>query len=135
VLATFADGAYITHGVFVFLVVPSTILALVGFYRSAPSLWHLHNVSILIMVIGRVLTGRCPLVEVEETFRTAAGDQMPYTGSYVNHLVSTLTGISLPGGTMLFVSSMIGVLSLAAILLHRPYPAAMGPETVQSAAG
>ncbi|MEO6196993.1 MAG: DUF2784 family protein [Dehalococcoidia bacterium] len=134
-LATFADGAYITHGMFVLLVVPSTILALVGFYRSTPSLWHLHNISILIMAVGRVLTGRCPLVELEETLRTSAGDPMPYTGSYVNHLVSTLSGISLPGGTMLFVSSAIGVLSLAAILIHRPYPRVMNPVAIQPAVG
>lgn len=133
-LATFADGAYITHGIFVLLVVPSTILALLGFYRSTPSLWHLHNVSILIMAGGRVLTGRCPLVELEETLRTAAGDPMPYTGSYVDHLVSILIGISLPGGTMLFVSSTIGLLSLAAILLHRPYPTITSPAAVPSAA-
>jgi hypothetical protein len=134
VLATFADGAYITHGVFVFLVVPSTILALTGFYKSVPSLWHLHNVSILIMAVGRVLTGRCPLVELEETLRTAGGDPMPYTGSYVNHLLATLGGVTLPGGTMLIVSSTIGLLSLAAILLHRPYPTITSPATVPSAA-
>jgi hypothetical protein len=115
-----ADLTFATHAVFVIVAIPSTILALAGVYRKLPLAWLVHSGSMLIMASGTLAFGRCPLVELEDTFRTAADESMPYTGSFVSYCLQSLVGVPMPAGSMLYISSSIAVLSLVAILIHGP---------------
>jgi hypothetical protein len=117
------------HGFFVVLAFPSVALALSGVYNPRPTLWHLHNLSMAVMVAGRVSLGRCPLVEVEEVLRTQAGQEMPYDGSFVNYIFQT-SGIALPVGTVFWLSATVAFLSLVAIMVH--WRAVLGLESESS---
>lgn len=118
-LSLLADGTFITHAIFVALAVPSTLAALTGVYRRVPRMWAFHNLCIAIMAVGTLAFGRCPLVELEVRFRTAAGEPMPYTGSFVHYLLRSISGWELPAGSMLYISASITALTLVAVIMHR----------------
>jgi hypothetical protein len=120
-LGIFADITFATHAVFVVLAIPSTLLALAGAYRKLPQAWAVHSLSMLIMATGTLTFGRCPLVELEDAFRTAAGEPMPYTGSFVNYCLNELVGTPLPTGSMFYISFSIAILSLGALIVHWPF--------------
>lgn len=112
-----ADGVFATHGVFMVLAIPSTLLALFGFYRDRIHYFHLHNAAIAVMVAGRMMFGKCPLVELEEWLRGAAGTQMPYTGSYVEHVMMQI-GVDMPKSSVLYISAGIALATAVAAVLH-----------------
>lgn len=116
-LNVIADGVFITHGVFMLLAIPSTLLALFGFYRERLHLFHAHNLAMAVMVAGRITFGKCPLVEVEERLRAAAGTEMPYTGSYVEHMMRQI-GVDMPTSSVLYISVSVALLTAMAIALH-----------------
>jgi Protein of Unknown function (DUF2784) len=118
-LAMLADWVFVLHGVFVVLALPSAVLAYVGYYRGRQLLWHVHNLAIAIMVTGRAFLGQCPLVALEQALRHRAGERMPYTDSYVVYLLRTLTGVAPPAGSVMAMSVVVAVVSVAAIVRHR----------------
>ena len=134
-LVLLADGVFLVHGVFVILVLPSAVLAFMGYYRSKRHLWRIHNLSIGAMVLGRVSLGQCPLVVLEEMIRNAAGDKMPYSDSYVGYVVRSLTGVTPPDGSVMMISAIVALVSLLAVLRHRPSAAKCSPVTEQAAVG
>ena len=134
-LVLLADGVFVVHGVFVILALPSAVLAFMGYYQSKRHLWRIHNLSIGAMVLGRVSLGQCPLVVLEEMIRNAAGDKMPYSDSYVGYVVRSLTGVMPPGGSVMMISAIVALVSLLAVLRHRPSAAKRGPVTEQATVG
>jgi hypothetical protein len=127
-----ADGVFVTHGVFMILAIPSTLLALFGFYRARMHFFHFHNFCMGVMVWGRVTFGRCPLVELEERLRDAAGTQMAYKGSYVEHVMMQI-GVDMPKSSVLYISVSIAVFTAVALILHFVRPRAddeLAPEPV-----
>lgn len=120
-LRILADATFVTHFIFVIVAIPSTLLALAGAYRKLRQAWVLHSGSMLIMAAGTLAFGRCPLVEMEDALRTAAGEPMPYTGSFVSYCLNEVIGTPLPAGSMFYISFSIAILSLAALLIHRPF--------------
>lgn len=119
-LDNIADGVFVTHGVFMVLAIPSTLLALVGFYRSRMYLFHFHNFCMAVMVAGRITLGKCPLVTVEEGFRSWAGTQMAYQGSFVEHVMMQI-GIDMPKSSVLYISVLVAVFTAVAGLRHLGY--------------
>src|SRR6266542_3485754 len=118
-LALLADWIFVLHGAFVVLAVPSAVLAYAGYYRGKQLLWRLHNLAIAIMVTGRAFLGRCPLVVLEAALRHSAGERMPYTGGYVAYVVRSLVGVPPPPGSVMAMSAVVAVISVAAIVRHR----------------
>jgi len=118
-LAMLADWVFVLHGVFVVLALPSAVLAYIGYYHGKRILWRLHNLAIAIMVTGRAFLGQCPLVALEQALRHRAGERMPYTDSYVVYLLRTVTGVAPPAGSVMAMSAVVAVVSVAAIVRHR----------------
>jgi hypothetical protein len=118
-LALVADWVFLVHGAFVVLALPSAMLAYAGYYRGKRPLWHLHNLAIAIMVAGRASLGRCPLVVLEEAVRHRAGERLPYTGGYVAYVSRSLIGVAPPPGSVMAISAVVAVISVAAIVRHR----------------
>jgi len=121
-LALLADSVFVLHGVFVVLALPSAALAYIGYYHGKRILWRLHNLAMAIMVTGRAFLGQCPLVALEQALRHRAGERMPYTDSYVVYLLRTLTGVAPPAGSVMAMSAVVAVVSVAAIVRHRGRP-------------
>jgi hypothetical protein len=88
-----ADVVFAIHGIFALLIVPCTLLLYFGYYSPQPLLAYAHFAAVVAMVAGTVRYGRCPLVELEERFRTAAGQPMPYKDSFTVYLVESLSGV------------------------------------------
>ena len=109
-----ADSMFYLHGIFVVLIVPSTVLLVLGYYRRQQLLWHLHNTSVAISLVGQALLFKCPLVALEETFRARAGAEMAYSGSYVRYVVNELTGLMLPTNSVMLASFAIGAATIVA---------------------
>ena len=118
-LALLADWVFVLHGVFVVLALPSAVLAYLGYYHGKRILWRLHNLAIAIMVAGRASLGQCPLVALEQALRHRAGERMPYTDSYVVYMLRALTGVAPPAGSVMAMSAVVAVVSVAAIVRHR----------------
>src|SRR3989475_13091526 len=114
-LAMLADWVFVLHGVFVVLALPSAVLAYIGYYHGKRILWRLHNLAIGIMVTGRAFLGQCPLVALEQALRHRAGERMPYTDSYVVYLLRLLTGVAPPAGSVMAMSAVVAVVSVAAV--------------------
>jgi len=121
-LALLADWVFVLHGVFVVLALPSAVLAYIGYYHGKRILWRLHNLAIAVMVTGRAFLGQCPLVALEQALRHRAGERMPYTDSYVVYLLRTITGVAPPAGSVMAMSAVVAVVSVAAIVRHRGQP-------------
>ena len=121
-LTLLADWVFVLHGVFVVLALPSSVLAYVGYYRGKQMLWYLHNLAMGIMVTGRAFLGQCPLVALEQALRHRAGERMPYTDSYVVFMVRSVTGVAPPAGSVMAMSAVVAVVSVAAIVRHRGQP-------------
>jgi hypothetical protein len=126
-LAMLADWVFVLHGVFVVLALPSALLAYVGYYRGKQILWYLHDMAIAIMVTGRAFLGQCPLVALEQALRHRAGERMPYTDSYVVYMLRALTGVAPPTGSVMAMSAVVAVVSVAAIVRHRGQPGERTP--------
>ena len=126
-LALLADWVFVLHGVFVVLALPSAVLAYIGYYHGKRILWRLHNLAIAIMVTGRAFLGQCPLVALEQALRHRAGERMPYTDSYVVYLLRTVTGVAPPAGSVMAMSAVVAVVSVAAIVRHRGQPGESPP--------
>ena len=109
-----ADSMFYLHGIFVVLIVPSTVLLVIGYYRRQQLLWHLHNTSVAISLVGQALLFKCPLVALEEAFRAKADQEMAYSGSYVRYLVNELTGLMLPTNSVMLASFAIGIATVVA---------------------
>jgi hypothetical protein len=118
-LALLADSVFVLHGVFVVLALPSAVLAYVGYYHGKRVLWRLHNLASSVMVTGRAFLGQCPLVALEQALRHRAGERMPYTDSYVVYLLRLLTGVAPPAGSVMAMSAVVAVVSVAAVVRHR----------------
>jgi hypothetical protein len=114
------DAVFVFHGVFVLIAVPSALLALTGVYARYSFLWGLHNLSIVIMVVGQLTLQQCPLVALESAFRHAGGGEMPYTGSYIRYVVQQLSGYTLPQGSVMAMSSAVALISIVALFMHWP---------------
>lgn len=114
-----ANTTFFVHVIFVFLVLPSLFLALTGYYTTHRRLAVVHNASVAVMIVGGLLFGRCPLVELEEGLREAAGDEMWYDGSFTRFVVAMITGIDLPAPVVSFTPLLIGALTLASVVLSR----------------
>jgi hypothetical protein len=127
-LALLADWVFVLHGVFVVLALPSAVLAYLGYYHGKRILWRLHNLAIAIMVTGRAFLGQCPLVALEQALRHRAGERMPYTDSYVVYMLRALTGVAPPAGSVMAMSAVVAVVSVAAIVRHR----AQMPQTTSA---
>jgi hypothetical protein len=121
-LALLADWVFVLHGVFVVLALPSAVLAYIGYYHGKRILWRLHNLAIAVMVTGRAFLGQCPLVALEQALRHRAGERMPYTDSYVVYLLRTVTGVAPPAGSVMAMSAVVAVVSVAAVVRHRGQP-------------
>ena len=128
-LALLADSVFVLHGVFVILALPSAVLAYLGYYHGKRVLWCLHNLAIAIMVTGRASLGQCPLVALEQALRHRAGERMPYTDSYVVYMLRAITGVAPPAGSVMAMSAVVAVLSVAAIVRHRGYASDHTPVT------
>ena len=128
-LALLADWVFVLHGVFVVLALPSAVLAYLGYYHGKRVLWRLHNLAISIMVAGRAFLGQCPLVALEQALRHRAGERMPYTDSYVVYLNRALTGFAPPAGSVMAMSAVVAVVSVAAVVRHRGSASDQTPVT------
>lgn len=117
--AVLADLVFALHGFFVILVIPSCILAVVGYYRTRPFLWHFHWTCVVVMVVGTIWFARCPLVELEEYLRLAGGGALPYDDSFTAYFLSRLTGLDVPGILATFGSRLVMLLTLTAIVTSR----------------
>jgi len=126
-LALLADSVFVLHGAFVVLALPSAVLAYIGYYHGKPVLWRLHNLAIAIMVTGRAFLGQCPLVALEQALRHRAGERMPYTDSYVVYVLRAVTGVAPPAGSVMAMSAVVAVVSVAAIVRHRGQPGERPP--------
>lgn len=117
--AVLADLVFAAHAFFVLLIIPSCVLAFIGYYRTRPLLWHAHWIAVVIMVVGTVYFARCPLVELEEALRVAAGSALPYDDSFTVYFLSLLTGIEFPGIIATFGSRLVMLLTIGALVTAR----------------
>lgn len=111
-----ADIVFGVHGVFVLFIIPSCVLALIGFYRTRTTLHYLHWGSVVIMVLGTAYWGRCPLVELEEALRNAAGRPMPYEGSFTSYFLSGIVGFDVPSIVSTIGSRLAVLLTLSSLI-------------------
>lgn len=121
-MAWLADAVFVLHGVFVLAIVPSTLLALFGFYASHLPIWKFHNTCLVIVLMGHLLFQRCSLVVLEAYLRSAAGQEMPYTGGYTRYVVEELTGVLLPPRFVMTMTVVLILSSVIAFQLHWPRP-------------
>jgi hypothetical protein len=111
-----ADLVYAIHGIFALLILPCSLLLFLGYYGAQPILVYLHYAAVVVMVVGTLHFGRCPLVELEERFRTAAGQAMPYEGSFTVYFFANVSGVQVPETLSTVASRLVVFVSLASLI-------------------
>ena len=114
-----ANVTFGLHLLFVLLMLPSTTLFCLGYYRTRPLLQQAHCAAILTMGVGQAVLLECPLVSLERALRSPSGDSLWYDGSFVVFIVERTMGFNLPVVVVAFHAFLVIVLTAAALLLPR----------------